>query len=93
MHLGSPGTKSKSEAMFFSASLKQAKEDFINNTLPEKLLLPNNKHIHFINKFKYLGSTITPLLNKDIEIETRISKAKSLMGAAKYVRETSRKST
>jgi hypothetical protein len=83
MHLGNPSTKSKSEAMFFPASLKQAKEDLSNNTLPENLLLPNNKHIHFTNKFKYLGSTITPLLNEDIEIETRISKAKSLMGAAK----------
>ena len=59
-------TKLKSEAMFFPASLKQAKEDLSNNALPENLLLPNNKHIHFANKFKYLGSTITPLLNEDI---------------------------
>jgi hypothetical protein len=84
MHLGSPNTKSKSEAMFFPSSLKQAKEDFNNNILPQKILLPDDKNIHFVNKFKYLGTIITPLLNEDIEIETRIAKAKSLMGAAKH---------
>ena len=84
MHLGSSKIKSKSEAMFFPASLKQAKEEFDHNILPDKLLLPNDKNIHFVNKFKYLGSIITPMLNEDVEIETRISKAKSLMGAAKY---------
>ena len=40
--------------------------------------------IHFVNKFKYLSTIITPLLNEDTEIETRIAKAKSLMGAAKH---------
>ena len=84
MHLGSPNTKSKSEAMFFPSSLKQAKEDFNNNILPQKILLPDDKNIHFVNKFKYLGTIITPLLNEDIEIETRIAKAKPLMGAAKH---------
>ena len=48
------------------------------------ILLPNGKKVHFTNKFKYLGSLITPLLNEDSEIEARINKAKSIMGASKY---------
>ena len=84
MHLGSNTVKSKSEAMFFPASLKQARNDFDNNILPEDILLTNNKKVHFVNKFKYLGSIITPLLNEDIEIEARIRKAKSIMGASKH---------
>jgi len=70
--------------MFFPASLKQAKNDYNNNILPEDLLLPNNKKVHYVTKFKYLGSIITPLLNQDIEIQTRITKAKSIMGASKH---------
>ena len=84
MHLGTPNVKSKSEAMFFPASLKQAREEFEKNILPEDIPLPGNKKIHFVNKFKYLGSLITPMLNEDLEIDARIRKAKSLMGAAKY---------
>ena len=84
MHLGTASTKSKSEAMYFPPSLTQAKEDFDNNTLPEGIYLPGNKKIHFVNKFKYLGTIITPLLNENLEIETRIKKAKSLMGAARH---------
>ena len=83
--VGSNTVKSKSEAMFFPASLKQARNDFENNILPEDILLTNNKKVHFVNKFKYLGSIITPLLNEDTEIETRIKKAKSIMGAAKHL--------
>ena len=37
-----------------------------------------------MNKLKYLRSLITPLLNEDLEIDTRIKKAKSLMEAAKH---------
>ena len=84
MHLGSSKIKSKSEAMFFPASLKQANEEFDHNILPDKLLLPNDKNIRFVNNFKYLGSIIMPMLNEDVEIETRISKVKSLMGTTKY---------
>ena len=53
--------KSKSEAMFFPASLEQAKNDY-NDKLPKDLLLPNNKKGDYVMKFKYLGSIITPLL-------------------------------
>ena len=84
MHLGSNSIKSKSEAMFFPASLKQARHDFENNILPDDIILSDNKKVHFVNKFKYLGSLITPLLNEDIEIEVRVKKAKSIMGAAKH---------
>jgi hypothetical protein len=52
MHLGSDKIKSKSEAMFFPSTLKQARIDFSNNTLPEDILLPNNKKVHYVNKFK-----------------------------------------
>jgi len=83
MHLGSQTSKSKPEAMFFQSSLQQARNDVDNNVLPEDIILSNGKKVHFISKFKYLGSIITPLLNKDIEIKTRIKKAKSIMGAAK----------
>jgi len=57
MHLGSSKTKSKSEAMFFPSRLKQAKEVFDNNILPKNLLLPNEKNVHFVNRFKYLSRT------------------------------------
>ena len=84
MHLGSESTKSKSEAMYFPPSLTQARDDLANNRLPEDILLPDNKKVHFTKSFKYLGSIITPLLNEDSEIEARIKKAKSIMGASKY---------
>jgi hypothetical protein len=83
MHLGSETKKSKSEAMYFPTSLQQAQHDFEKNILPEDIILANRKKVHFVNKFKYLGSIITPLLNEDIEIDTRIKKAKSIMGTAK----------
>lgn len=85
MHVGSSTSKSKSEAMFFPASLKQAKTEVLNGTsiLPSDLILPNEKRVHFVHKFKYLGSIITPLLNKDAKVEARINKAKSLMGIAR----------
>jgi hypothetical protein len=55
-----------------SATLKQAKLEVLNNVMPEELILPNDKKVHLMHKFKYLGSTITPLLNEDAEIDTRI---------------------
>ena len=71
MHLGLETAKSKSEAMFFPASLKQARLDQMNNHVPKELILPNSKKVHFINKFKYLGSIITLLLNKDAESQNK----------------------
>ncbi len=66
MHIGSNDTKSKSEAMFFPSTLKQAKLEVLNDITPEELILPNDKKVHFMHKFKCLGSTIIPLLNKDV---------------------------
>ena len=79
MHVGSSTAKAKSEAMFFPSSLKEAK---MQSELPEDITLPNGARIHFTDSFKYLGSYITPLLNEDFEIESRIKKAKSIMGYA-----------
>ena len=70
--------------MYFPPSLKQARNDLANNRLPEDILLHENKQVHFTSTFKYLGSFITPLLNKDLEVEARIKKAKSIMGATKH---------
>ena len=84
MHLGSETTKSKSEAMFFPTSLKEARLDNENNKLPNELQLPNKNKVHFVKNFKYLGSISTPLLNEDAKIVTRIKKAKSIMGASKH---------
>ena len=82
MHVGSSNIKSR-EAMFFPLSLKQANINFDKNSLPEDLLLPGKK-VHHVNKFKYLGSITTPLLNEDIEIEARIKKYKAIMAASKH---------
>ena len=69
--------------MYFPPSLKQAREELDNNILPEDISLPGNKKIHFVNKFKYLGSLITPLLNEDLEVETRIKKSQVSYGSRK----------
>jgi len=84
MHLGSETKKSKSKVMVFPASLKQARLDQMNNCVPKELILPNSKKVHFGDKFKYLGSIITRLLNEDAEIDARIKKAMSIMGALKH---------
>jgi hypothetical protein len=81
MNLGNNATKSKSEAMFFPVSLKEA---ILQTDPPEDLILPNDGRIQFTTKFKYLGSVITPLLNEDSEIEARIKKAKDVMGFSKH---------
>jgi hypothetical protein len=83
MHIRSNTSKSKSKAIFFPASLKQAILKVVENIIPEDLALPNEKKGHFIHKFKYLRSIIAPLLNKDNEIEARMKIAKSIMGIAK----------
>jgi hypothetical protein len=72
MHVGSPTTKYKTDCMFFPATLNPA------ITQVEKNLL-----LDFVTKFKFLGSFITPLLNENAEIDSRIKKAKSIMGASR----------
>jgi hypothetical protein len=80
MPLGPSASRSKSEEMFFAASLKEAK---MQTELSEDLMLHDSSRIHFTNSFKYLGLIITLLLNKDSKIEVR-KKAKSLKGCTKY---------
>jgi hypothetical protein len=79
MHIGSPTTNTKTECMFFPATLSLANSQVKKNLIPENLILPDNSQIHFITKFKYLVSFITPLLNKGAKIESRIKKAISIM--------------
>jgi hypothetical protein len=83
MHISSNASKSKSEAMFFPTTLKQAKLEALENIVPEDLALPDGKKVHFVRNYKYPGSIKTPLLNKDAEIEARIKKAKAIMGIAR----------
>ena len=64
--------------MYFPPSIKEAQE---NEAPTKKLLLHDNSNIMpFIKQFGYFGTLITPELNEDIEIQTRITKAKSQMG-------------
>ena len=70
MHVRSKETKSKNEAVYFPSSLKEATENMENKTLPEDLLLNDgNNHIHFTQKFRYLGAHIMTKLNEDNEIQ------------------------
>jgi len=64
--------------MYFPPLMKEAQE---SEAPAKKLLLFNKSNsIPFIKKIRYLGALITPELNEDIKIQTRIKKAKSQMG-------------
>jgi hypothetical protein len=80
MHIDSTTTKSKTKCMFFPANLNLAIHLVEKTLLPENFILPDNSQIHFITKFKYLGSFITPPLNKYAEIRIK----KSIMGASRH---------
>jgi hypothetical protein len=82
--VGTHKTKSKTEAMFFPASLKEARELSTNGTLPPNITLPDNQQISFTHSFKYLGTLITSELNEDPEIKAQIKKAKSIMGVSQH---------
>ena len=64
--------------------LKQARDDLANNHLPRRHPTAKWKKVHFTNKFKYIGSLITPLLNEDSKIEARIKKKQTIMSASKF---------
>jgi exonuclease III len=72
MHFGQNGGESKTEAMFFPASLKDNTSE--NNDVKIPLRNTDGGYITTTNSFKYLGSTITPDLHEDVEIRTRINK-------------------
>jgi hypothetical protein len=84
MHVGHNNTKSKTEAIFFPNSLKEAKKLITENSLPSTIALPNNQFVKFTHSFKYLGSTITTELNEDTEIKICINEAKSTLGLMKH---------
>jgi len=48
IHVGTHKTKSKTEAMFFPASLKEARELSTNGTLPHDITLPDSQHMYQI---------------------------------------------
>ena len=86
MHVGTATEKSKSVAMYFPATLKEAQD--LNKTkslLPDIKLNNNTNQIHFVQNFKYLGSIISNDLKEDTEIKARIKKAWSVIGAMKFV--------
>ena len=49
----------------FHIQTHHAGYNFENNILPNDIFLSDNEKVHFINKFKYLGSFITPILHKN----------------------------
>jgi hypothetical protein len=67
-HISSNNTRSKTEAMYFPNSMKEAKELTTKKILPPNILLPNDQHVQFTHNFKYLGSIISTELNKDAEV-------------------------
>jgi Reverse transcriptase (RNA-dependent DNA polymerase) len=81
MHVGTEGSKSKSEAMYIAKSFI---EDENNSNLPNDIIT-NEGTISFCNNFKYLGSIINNNLRDDNEISTRIKKANSQFGSLKSV--------
>ena len=86
MHVGTVTETSKSVAMYFPATLKEAQD--LNKTkslLPDIKLNNNTNQIHFVQNFKYLGSIISNDLKEDTEIKARIKKAWSVIGAMKFV--------
>jgi hypothetical protein len=81
VHVGDQKNKSKTEAMFFPTSVKDANKQRKERTAPSNINLPNEKCIHFTEHFKYLGSLSSLNLNKDAEIASPVNnKSKSLMG-------------
>ena len=65
--------------MFFPSSLSAVTNQI---ELPQTFTLIDDENcIHFTDRFKYLGAIILPCLMEDAEIEARIKKAKSQMGA------------
>jgi hypothetical protein len=81
MHIGVGDNKSKTECMYFPTfDNKYSLADTTQFDVGEGF-------VHFTMQFRYLGSTITSLLNDSIDIDARISQASKAMGALrKYFR-------
>jgi hypothetical protein len=65
-------TESKTEVMFVPGAGSTTNTD----EATKDIVLTNNSFIPFVNKFKYLGSTITTDLRDDVEIKKRIATAR-----------------
>ena len=65
---------SKTECMFFPARHSALSKD---DLVPERIFFGENNqlHVHYTDKFKYLGSRLVPLLSDEPEIRHRIEQA------------------
>eukprot|EP00978_Attheya_sp_CCMP212_P029197 scaffold103061_cov42-Attheya_sp.AAC.1 len=81
MHIGEGDKISKTECMYFPAfDNKYSLADTTQFDVGEGF-------VHFTKQFRYLGSTITSLLNDSIDIDARIAQASKAMSALrKYLR-------
>eukprot|EP00978_Attheya_sp_CCMP212_P027375 scaffold91655_cov50-Attheya_sp.AAC.1 len=86
MHIGEGEKKSKTECMYFPAfDNKYSLADTTQFDVGEGF-------VHFTKQFRYLGSTITSLLNDSIDIDAIIAQASTkAMGALrKYFRDANK---
>jgi hypothetical protein len=80
MHIGRDGGKSKTEAMYFPPSLQEGEYQAVD--LSQRIPVQDG-YITMTKQFRYLGAWIKNDLRDDHEIDIRIGKAKSQMGALK----------
>ena len=76
MHVGSPGKKSKTEAMFCPARDKNYEDSDTSD-----LVLDCGGTVSFTKSFVYLGSLLHSDLSDDHDVEARIKKASKAFGA------------
>ena len=69
--------KSKTEAMYFPAHTP----DDLETLVPATIHFGSGNHVHYTDKFKYLGSRLTPLLDDDLDITLRIQQATAQVSA------------
>ena len=63
--------KSKTEAMYFPTHTPADTSDLV----PASINFGDGNHVHYTDRFKYLGSRFIPLLNDDLDIELRLQQA------------------
>ena len=67
MHVGRNGDESKTEFMVFPGKTQTISEDD-----KEQITLEDGSYITYTDKFKYLGSIVTPDLKSDTDVHARI---------------------
>jgi hypothetical protein len=82
MHIGKNDQKSKSEAMYVSPNFTEDLKTSSSSNITSRFIVKDG-YIDFTDKFKYLGSIISNDLKDDSEIDARIKKATSQIGALK----------